>query len=110
MLSLCAFNEGLPRSRAARTKEHDRRPRLFFPLCPKPLSYKKQKGGPGNSRLRASSEHNLIARVLRDNISHPFPLPTAAETTIEGRRAETEAAIAGEGRTQLAAARDRFSS
>ena len=65
MLSLCAFNEGLPRSRAARTKEHDRRPRLFFPLCPKPLSYKKQKGGPGNSRLRASDEHVLIVHVPR---------------------------------------------
>ena len=29
MLSLRASNEGLPRPRVARAKEHDRRPRLF---------------------------------------------------------------------------------
>jgi hypothetical protein len=48
-------------------------------------------------------------RALREQTFLLFPLPTAAETTIVGRRVETEAALTGEGGTQLAAARDRCS-
>ena len=48
--------------------------------------------------------------ALREKTSLLLSLPTSAETTVVGRRAETETAIAKEGGTQLAAACDRCSS
>jgi hypothetical protein len=60
--------------------------------------------------LRASNEDIQIV-ALREEIVLPTSFSLiAAETTIVGRRTETEAAITEEGGTQLAAARDRCSS
>ena len=77
-------------------------------LLPHPLLHKKTRATVVVS-LRASNEGLLRPRVARVDFSSFF-LPTAAETTIVGRRAETESALTGEGGTQLAAARDRCSS
>jgi hypothetical protein len=60
--------------------------------------------------LRAFNE-NIQIVAFREEIVFPTSFSLiAAETTIVGRRAQTEAAIAEEGGTQLAAARDRCSS
>jgi len=60
--------------------------------------------------VRIKGVHSDRARSAMRLSSLCPSLPTAAETTIVGRRAETEVAITGEGGAQLAAARDRCSS
>ena len=84
-------------------------PPLSYPSLSKPLIDKNRKGVCRTLDC-ARPTRAFGDRALRELTSLLFSLPTAAETTIVGWRAETDVALTGEGGTQLAATCDRCSS